>query len=138
MNKTNKTKHHRYKLKGLSCASCAVKIEDELKKQEGVRFAAVNFPSSELVVDADDIEKVRAAIKKVEPDVEILKDSEDGESELEGSKREILQILGSAILFIFGIIFGEALHPITSNSRRICCISFSISTCRLENPLEGG
>lgn len=112
MNKTNKTKHHRYKLKGLSCASCAVKIEDELKKEEGVRFAAVNFSSSELIVDADDIERVRATIKEIEPDVEILKDGEDGESELEGSKREILQILGSAILFIFGIIFGEALHPL--------------------------
>lgn len=49
-------KIRKYRLKGLDCASCAVKIEEELKKQDGVKFAAVNFSTSELVVDAQESE----------------------------------------------------------------------------------
>ncbi len=101
----------RYKLKNLDCATCALKIEEELKKQEGVKFAAVNFATAELVVDAEDHEKVVETVKKVEPEVEL--ESIEKEEELDvNKKREIGIILSSGILFAIGTIFNEQLHAI--------------------------
>ena len=97
----------RYKLKNLDCASCAIKIEEELKRQEGVKFAAVNFVTSELVVDAKDFSKVIETVKRVEPEIEI----ESFEERLDNSKkREILAIAISSSLFLLGTIFNERLH----------------------------
>lgn len=103
------------KLKNLDCASCAAKIEEELKKLEGVRFASVNFSTSELVVDTEDIEKVIETIKKMEPEVEIMDLDEDGkerEKDEGVSKKEIIPIAVSAILFILGVTLESFLHPI--------------------------
>ncbi|ADC64403.1 cadmium-translocating P-type ATPase [Ferroglobus placidus DSM 10642] len=101
----------RYKLKNLDCATCALEIEEELKKQDGVKFAAVNFATSELVVDAEDHEKVVETVKKVEQEVEL--ESIEKEEELDvNKKREIGIILTSAILFAIGTIFNEQLHAI--------------------------
>jgi Cd2+/Zn2+-exporting ATPase len=108
----------KYKLKGLDCATCAVKIEEELKKQEGVKFAAVNFSTSELVVDAEDIDKVVETIKKVEPDVEVEHDDFDGFHDGEGGedeedpKKDLIPIIASSALFLTGIFLGETLHSL--------------------------
>ncbi len=104
----------KYKLKNLDCANCAIKIEKELKKQEDVKFAAVNFSTSELVVDAKNIEDVIKTIKKVEPEVEVLEldTSEDARGDGEDLKKEIIPIGISAILFVTGIILQQPLHSI--------------------------
>ncbi len=108
----------KYRLKGLDCASCAVRIEEELKKQEGVKFAAVNFSTSELVVDAEDVEKVLEAIKKVEPEVEI-EHADGGEAgdahdhgDGEDPRKDLVPIIASSVLFVAGILLGEMLHSI--------------------------
>ncbi|KUJ94301.1 MAG: Heavy metal-(Cd/Co/Hg/Pb/Zn)-translocating P-type ATPase [Archaeoglobus fulgidus] len=100
----------RYKLKGLSCAKCAANIEEELKKHKG--FAAVNFATSELVVDADE-EEVLEVVKRVEPEVEVIKIDGMGEGEEEeetDTKKEVVQIAVAGILFGLGLIFEQALH----------------------------
>jgi len=108
----------RYKLKGLDCATCAVKIEEELKKQEGVKFAAVNFSTSELVVDAEDIDKVVETIKKVEPEVEVEHDDfggfhvDKGREDGEDPKKDLISIIASSALFLTGIFLGETLHSL--------------------------
>ncbi|MBO8183092.1 MAG: cadmium-translocating P-type ATPase [Archaeoglobus sp.] len=96
----------KYKLRGLDCAVCAANIEEELKKEENIRFAAVNFSTSELVVDADDEKRVFDVIKKVEPEIEI---SEIGEEE-RNSRREIFPILISGVLLAIGILFEQSIH----------------------------
>ena len=57
----------KYDLKNLDCASCASKIEASLSKMEEVKFVSVNFANLTMIIDTDDIEKVKARIKKLEP-----------------------------------------------------------------------
>ncbi|WP_424928304.1 heavy metal translocating P-type ATPase [Amaricoccus tamworthensis] len=44
----------RYSVSGLSCASCAVRLEKALAEVPGVRSARVNFATAKAVVEADD------------------------------------------------------------------------------------
>ena len=66
-----------YVLEGLNCAHCAAKIENEVRKINGVTSASVNFMTSKMVIEAEDahldeIEKSAVkAVKKFEPDVSV-------------------------------------------------------------------
>ena len=61
----------------LDCANCAAKVEEAVKKLEGVNDAKVNFVMKKFTLDADD-EKfddiLKLAIetgKKIEPDFSV-------------------------------------------------------------------
>ena len=43
-----------FKLQDLDCANCAAKMEDAIKKLDGVNNATVNFMTQKLTLDADD------------------------------------------------------------------------------------
>ena len=66
-----------YILEGIDCANCAAKVEDAIKKIDGVNNATVSFMTQKLTLDADDarfdeiLQKVVAAAKKIEPDCEL-------------------------------------------------------------------
>lgn len=68
----------RFDLEDLDCAVCAQKMEDAIKKIEGVEDAGVNFLTQKMFVccepeKLDEIMKqVVAVCKKVEPDCKIL------------------------------------------------------------------
>ncbi len=68
----------KFKLENLDCANCAAKMENAIKKIDGVTDASVSFMTQKLVIEADDekfddiMQKVIAACKKVEPDCKIL------------------------------------------------------------------
>jgi Cation transport ATPase len=67
-----------FKLKDLDCANCAQKMEDAIKKLDGVNDASINFMTQKLTIDADDAkfdEILKAAVKvckKIEPDCVIV------------------------------------------------------------------
>ena len=61
----------KYKLNNLDCASCASKIESSLSKLEEVKSVSVNFANATMTIDTDNLEKVKALIKKLEPEVEV-------------------------------------------------------------------
>lgn len=44
----------RFKLIDLDCANCAAKMENAIKKIDGVTNASVNFLTQKMVVEADD------------------------------------------------------------------------------------
>lgn len=44
----------KYKLQGLSCASCAAKMEDKISKLDGVKKANVSFMTENLKLDIED------------------------------------------------------------------------------------
>ena len=58
----------------IDCANCAAKVEEAVKKIDGVNSVTVNFMAQKLVLDADDaqfdeiLKEVAATAKKVEPD----------------------------------------------------------------------
>ena len=62
----------------LDCANCAAKMEDAIKKLDGVNDASVSFLSQKMTIDAEDDkfdEIVKQAVKvckKVEPDCEVV------------------------------------------------------------------
>lgn len=64
-----------FKLEDLECANCAAKMEDGIKKIQGVRDARVNFMSQKLVIDADDaqfediLDEASRVCAKFEPDM---------------------------------------------------------------------
>ena len=67
-----------FKMIDLDCANCAAKMEDAIKKIDGVANASVNFMTQKMTLEADDArfdEIVKEAVKickKVEPDCEIV------------------------------------------------------------------
>ena len=67
-----------FALEDLDCAVCAAKMEDAIKKIDGVSDASVSFMAQKMTVDADDekfdeiMKKIVKACKKVEPDCRIL------------------------------------------------------------------
>ena len=64
----------RFKLTDLDCANCAAKMEDAIKKIDGVKDATVSFMAQKMTVEADDarfddiMKEIVAVCKKVEPD----------------------------------------------------------------------
>ena len=68
----------KFKLQDLDCANCAAKMEDSIKKIDGVNDASVSFMTQKMIVDADDarfddiMKEVVKVCAKVEPDCKIL------------------------------------------------------------------
>lgn len=64
-------------LEELDCANCAAKIEEGVKKIEGIENASVNFMTRKMIIEYNEenkteiIEKVKKVVKKVEPDIKI-------------------------------------------------------------------
>ena len=67
-----------YKIE-VDCANCAAKMEDAIKKIDGVNDASVSFMTQKMSIDADDerfdaiMDEVVKVCKKVEPDCVILR-----------------------------------------------------------------
>ena len=64
----------RYNLTDLDCANCAAKMENAIRKIDGVHDATVSFMTQKMTIEADDarfddiLKEVVAICKKVEPD----------------------------------------------------------------------
>ncbi len=67
-----------YKLIDLDCANCAAKIEDGIRRIDGVLSATVSFMSQKLTIETEDgrmdevMQEVVRVCKKVEPDRQIV------------------------------------------------------------------
>ena len=67
-----------FKLDEVDCANCAAKMEDGIRKIDGVTYAAVSFMAQKLVIEADDdvfdevLKKAEKVIKKIEPDCDVI------------------------------------------------------------------
>ena len=67
-----------FKLRDLDCAYCAAKMEEAIKKLDGVNSATVSFMTQKLTLDADDarfdeiLQQAVKICKKVEPDCTIV------------------------------------------------------------------
>jgi Cd2+/Zn2+-exporting ATPase len=104
----------KYKLKNLDCASCAAKIEDGVGKLQEVKFVTVNFATASMTIDTENLEKVKARIKEIEPEVEIEDDNNEktivSSSELAENKWTIIKAISGILLLVAGLIFEEEFH----------------------------
>ncbi len=61
----------------IDCANCAAKVEDAIKKMDGVHDAKVNFMTQKFTLDADDdrfdaiLSEAIKTGKKIEPDFSV-------------------------------------------------------------------
>lgn len=68
----------KFKLQDLDCANCAAKMEESIKKINGVNDANVSFMTQKMTIDAEDekfdqiMQEVIKVCAKVEPDCKIL------------------------------------------------------------------
>ena len=68
----------KFKMEDLDCANCAAKMEDAIKKIDGVTNASVSFMTQKMVIEADDarfdeiMKEVVSVCAKVERDCKIL------------------------------------------------------------------
>ena len=67
----------KFNMENVDCANCAAKMEEGIKKLDGVNDARVNFLTQKLVIDSDRenfdslMKDVLKVCQKVDPDVEI-------------------------------------------------------------------
>lgn len=68
-----------FKLDNLDCANCAAKMEDAIKKINGVQDASMRFMTQKLVIEADEanmdavVDEAVKVCKKIEPDMTIIR-----------------------------------------------------------------
>ena len=68
-----------FKMENLDCANCAAKMEEGIKKIEGVVNANVSFLLQKVVIEADEedfdqiVEKAAAVCKKVDSQCRIIR-----------------------------------------------------------------
>ena len=68
-----------FKLIDLDCANCAAKMENNIRKIDGVANATISFMAQKMTVEADDdrfesiMDEVVKVCRKVEPDCEIVR-----------------------------------------------------------------
>ena len=64
----------KFKLVDLDCANCAAKMEDAIRKLDGVQDVSISFMTQKLTLEADEgrfdaiLDEVVRVCKKVEPD----------------------------------------------------------------------
>lgn len=65
-------------LEDLECAHCAAKMEDAIKKINGVKGCTLSYIAQKLVIEADEndfkgiIKEAKKIIKKIEPDCVLI------------------------------------------------------------------
>ena len=68
----------KFKLIDLDCANCAAKMEEAIKKIDGVKDASVSFMTQKMMIEADDeifdqvVEEAIKCIAVVEPDCQVV------------------------------------------------------------------
>ena len=66
-----------FKLELLKSADCASKIEEKVGKLEGVKSVMVNFMTTKMTLESENmeevVEKVKKIVNEVEPDVNMVK-----------------------------------------------------------------
>jgi len=97
----------RFDVEGMTCASCAVRIERVLGKQDDVESAVVNFAGQEAraTVSSDaDIEALRAAVAKIGYEINAIDPQDDrrpiSERYSAEAKYQLRNVIGSAALSV--------------------------------------
>lgn len=68
----------KFKLEDLDCANCAAKMEDAVRKIDGVDDVTISFMTQKMTITAEDsrfdeiLEKSAKVISRVEPDCKIV------------------------------------------------------------------
>lgn len=65
---------YNFEIKGLDCANCALELEREINKIDGVISASINFMTEKMQVECNEsqkeeiFKKIKKVVKREEPD----------------------------------------------------------------------
>ena len=106
-----------FNVKNVDCPSCAAKIENGLNALDGIDEAVFDFANLTLHVKSDDIERIIAEVRRIEPEVELTPKSAEAASEsidetADGLhlKKEFTLLSVAAVLFSLQLFFEEWFH----------------------------
>ncbi len=98
-----------YKIEGLDCAHCALKIETALRKIEGFENASINFSTQTVRIPSGTLSVAQDAVSAIEEDARIVERSSELQGEKDNSRAQLARICLSTLLFLLGIIFTDTL-----------------------------
>lgn len=102
-------KNYKYTLKGLDCANCAKKIEDKIATTKGYQQVNVNFSTCKLSFQTDKQNNIKEEITKIvqslEPDVEVIDETEKIEEHSERSNTDIIRLVLGITIFAIAEYF---------------------------------
>ena len=64
-------------LQDLDCANCAAKMEDGIRKLDGVNSVSISFMTQKMVLDIDEnnseeiLKEIRTVCRRIEPDCKL-------------------------------------------------------------------
>ncbi len=67
-----------FEMEDLDCANCAAKMEEAIRKLEGVDYVSISFMAQRMTLEADDaifdeiVKKAAKAIKRVDADCRLV------------------------------------------------------------------
>jgi len=111
--KNEKLESKVYILKGLTCASCATKIERMVNDIKGIESANIDFVTMKLDIKMSDsitkkeaTDEIKRIVKRTEPHVEVIEESmvEKEESNNNLDKKKLIRLGIGSILFLIAII----------------------------------
>ncbi len=117
-----------YILENLSCANCAAKMENEIRKMPGVEMATITYATKQLKVAAREQEKLlprfREICRSIESEVTVTPRDEvqrQPRQEHAGffadNRADVLAIAGGAILFVAGeVLERTAANPMIASA----------------------
>jgi len=106
----------KYILENLNCGHCASVIETELKKQDYVTDVSIDFSTSTMLIETNDISNVENIILSIEPDIR-LKEFKRGVIKEATSKtefhprKEFFFTIICVILFVFALLYHLCIGP---------------------------
>ena len=66
------------RMEDLDCANCAAKMEEAIRKIDGVSYVSISFMAQKMIIEADDsrfdeiMKEAVKAVKKVDRNCEVL------------------------------------------------------------------
>lgn len=108
-------------LDGLDCANCALKIENAVKKIEGVTRVSLDFTTQKMTIDFEQpnqkgtiIDKATTAALKIEPDIKVLREEETPEEVTRFWTKETMALMAGTLLFVLALLFDfdEPVEPL--------------------------
>lgn len=119
-----------YQIKDIDCANCALKIEDAVKKMDGITDVHLDFARESLAVEGDlkriDLKMIQDVASKIEPSVKVYeKEDVIDKEEVKLTKKEWLIYGLGVILALIGFLFKNILD---SNVMDIVSIPFFVGS----------
>lgn len=93
----------KYFIKGISCSSCASKIENKLKNLPCVRYVSISTSTDTLSIDTSNMESVKETIKGIEPQVTISKLRDHKHEDDFNVRKNILFLCGMIAIFLVNV-----------------------------------